>query len=252
VKAYKELPCYHTKAGEKVITMLENFSKKVAYSWNTYEVAEDTYIKRWVDPILSAFLNKNIPTVEFFGSDHELNESRARKLLQAALDGDSTDNVRGRYADYSGMAILSEEAQHHVFLCEIKTRKAANKRGDMVKLGSMMKDCIDMIIMRGLVPSKCIVVSLLVEGEACSLFTMDIPAKQLYRMTEIGTFYLPTSHKDTHSLVHTYKYLYLCASLVERQASVLLDDSHYVQANSNYAYTILSCSSPKHHADYYS
>lgn len=239
---------YESESISSCIQTLENILNKITYTWNPLEMSEDTLNMLLFDPVFNHFVDK-IPHSKYHGADHELFESRKRKLEQAASNHQSTNTIRGRKPDRS-IEVLQSRASYnpHILLVEIKTQYQSRHSPDLVKLCTELKDCIDIAIKNGMKRDKCFVIGLLVEGRECTLFVACSPEKYFYLVTEVSSFYLPTCYKDLGVLKDTVLGLCLCRNLVLRYIEFHLDQSSFGNGAEDVK---LNCASPKRHTEYY-
>lgn len=170
-----------------MINMLDKISKKVSYEWSTKEFSEDKYLTDVVDPIITAFVGESvIKNTVPQGNDHELEESKNRKILQAIDENESSRCKPGRSLEIKIM-------KKHIFLCEVKV---ADKRPGLVKLAFMMKNCSDAAVIDGINTNEYAIAELLVEGRSCTLYSMTLTAPKVYSLIKVDVFFLPTSNKD--------------------------------------------------------
>ncbi|KAL7320691.1 hypothetical protein PS15m_000554 [Mucor circinelloides] len=227
----------------RFLTMMSNLLQKVSLSWQISAMTEDTLSYMILDPIMNAFLDNEIQDVQYHGSDYELPESRARKLHQAAMYKQSAKNVRGRKPDRSASI-----NGRHVFLAELKTAKKAQDRSDLVKIGTLMKDVIDVSLQKGYPCEEVSVVGLLVEGENCSMHVMQSPSKALYCMHQISKFKLPLNQNDLETLVDTSVSFEICRAFVLHAAQQALHEPEEMATVKDIRWNSFS---PAHHAEYY-
>jgi hypothetical protein len=74
---------------------------------------------------------------------------------------------------------------NHIRLVELKTEKAAIGRPNLVKLGTMLKDCLDGILPKGFKRSSCFTVDLLQEGRSTTVYLMYSPSNYFYVMCKV-------------------------------------------------------------------
>ncbi|EPB80918.1 hypothetical protein HMPREF1544_12402, partial [Mucor circinelloides 1006PhL] len=227
----------------RFLAMISNLLQKVSLSWKISAMTEDTLSYMIIDPIMNAFLDNEIHDVQYHGSDYELPESRARKLHQAAMYKQSAKNIRGRKPDRSASI-----NGRHVFLAEFKTAKNAQDRSDLVKIGTLMKDVIDVSLQKGYPCEEVSVVGLLVEGENCSIHVMQSPSKALYCMHQINKFKLPLNQNDLETLVGTAVSFEICRAFVVHAAQQALHEPEEMSTANGIRWNSFS---PAHHAEYY-
>lgn len=78
----------------KIITMLRNLSEVLTPTWAPEKFTEDSFTINVFDPVSSPFLSR-LPSAIYHGNDHELPESKTRKIEQQHC------NVTGRKPDRS-------------------------------------------------------------------------------------------------------------------------------------------------------
>lgn len=224
----------------RCLAMFDNLLQKTSPKWQMAKMTEDTIAFMILDPIMNAFLDNTID-VEYHGADYELPESRGRKLMQADHTSQPTKNVRGRKPDRSASI-----NGRHVFLAELKTAKNSHDRSDVVKIGTMMKDVVDMALQKGHQREEISVVGLLVEGENCSIHLMQSPSQAFYNMHQVRKFELPKNQSNVKVLLNTAISFELCRALVVKavyQSSVAPEEGAQNVRWSSF--------SPPHHAEYY-
>ncbi|KAI9260266.1 hypothetical protein EDC94DRAFT_520370, partial [Helicostylum pulchrum] len=244
-----KVPAEYKKNGnyKRTINMFNNIIQHISYNWDTKKLSENTFINQIIDPIIVAFLDKENPAIMYKGSDSELQESKERKFEQARVNNHDTTNIKGRIPDRSAYVTSTSSNNHHIFLCEVKTESCSNGRPDLVKLGSMMKDCIDNAIKKGI--RDYFAVGLLVEGRTATLYSASLPSEGVYALVAMDTFFIPTSSKDMDTLVSTSRGMIKCRALVVKAASIISNDDSNEEPNLGMIRK--SCSSPSHHTEYY-
>lgn len=113
--------------------------KVLTNCWDTTIMQEDTLCINAFDLFANSIIG-TISDTSFHGNHYEMPESRARKLQLVETLGVTTNGtIRGGKPDRT---IIDDD----VLLCEVKTDEASGSQGDLVKLGTMMKDCLDHIL----------------------------------------------------------------------------------------------------------
>lgn len=175
----------------RVSSVLACVSAAVEADWDTSKMQEDTFCVNAFD-IFSGNFIRTISGTSFHGRDHQIIESKERKVKLSKSLGINSP-VRGRKPDRS-ISISVNNCTHHIVLCEIKTESASKeKKGDLVKLGSMMKDCLDAILSRNVDRQLFYVVGILQEGQKSTLFVMNSPFNFIYQLIEVVSCRLPSN-----------------------------------------------------------
>ncbi|KAI8887214.1 hypothetical protein K501DRAFT_330649 [Backusella circina FSU 941] len=248
LSTYKELRLYQDENERNAVDMLDKLLNYLNYDWNTSKMGEHTFITKVVEPIISSFF-QNSNSIELYGSDHVLQESSTRKTKVAMSNNQPTKDIRGRVADFSGLIKKEGPCSHHAFVVEVKTQKSVKHRPDLVKMGSLMKDCLDGAILHGRRSDEYAVFGLLIEGRDCTIYAMDLPVKKMYRMVEIDTFFLPVHIKDLNALVSVYRGMSLFCNLINKYVNNFNNENCAISQNDSYI--TRSCSSPQYHVSYY-
>ncbi|CAO3638490.1 unnamed protein product [Cunninghamella blakesleeana] len=154
-------------------------------------------------------------------------------------------------ADYT----LSYEYDHHhyldIFVMEVKPpKKSSNSQlqSDYIKLGKEMKMMIDALSNKNI--GDKVVCGLLVEGFVCTSFCMDLKYDGIYRMVELGKFYLLREPLDLVLVPRIVQYLLQIKSILLNTVKSITNN--YVansqnsnnNNNNNKSWTRPSCSTP--------
>lgn len=125
-----------------------------------------------VDPITTAFIGESVITNTVLqGNDHELEESKSRKILQAIGENESSKCKPDRSLEIK-----------IIFLSEVKVEKEADKRPDLVKLAFIMKDCLNAAVIDGVNTEEYAIAGLLVERRSCTLYSMTLTTPKAYSL----------------------------------------------------------------------
>jgi hypothetical protein len=209
-------------------------------NWNAQKMTENQLSMNMFDPIASSFMS-NIERTQYFGCDHEIIESIERKKLATIL-GENPNFVTERKPDRS-IQVEVDNRKYHVFLAEINCEKTAIGRPDLVKLGTMMKDCIDHILDVGYNRKECYVLGMLQEG------VMDLPSNYLYHMKELYSCSLPYDNTVMILLPDAITLFHYASLLTEKMTKILKDGD---QEDNDDLYDFrLTSKSPKRHCEYY-
>lgn len=141
-------------------------------------------------------------------------------------------------------------SSHHVFLMEIKTAKKSTNRPDLVKIASMMKDCLDAALSKGYNRNRLAIVGLLQEGRKTTILSLTTPSNSFYCFTPLPSFTLPADIYDMDTLKKAVEGLHQCRSFLKYAVAYIRQPiSHEITMPYEYR---VSIKSPKRHAKYYS
>ncbi|KAI9025215.1 hypothetical protein CLU79DRAFT_833870 [Phycomyces nitens] len=145
-----------------------------------------------------------------------------RSIANGAVSGSSgrkrqTDpDAQARKGDFS-IYTCDNHLSQLVFLMECKSPRASPS-GDFVKMANCFKDCVDKAIKDGVDHSVLTVCSLLCESSRCKVFSMDLKYHGMYRLIEIGTFYLPRDHNNLYDPLGAFQVMNQCQKIIVEAA----------------------------------
>lgn len=211
---------------------------------------EDSFCINVLDFFIQPFIG-SIPNTSLNGNSYELPESQERKRKLAKMLASDEQYIKGRKPDRS-VGISIDNDLYHVVLCEVKTAKTAKtaeKRGDLIKLGTMMKDCLDKILSSNFPRDLLFVIGIVQDGQSCTLFTMNSPCNYFYQMADVYSCVLPGSKDDLNLLFDTAILFSYARSLADTAIS-LLEQKEELPYDDDFD-ARLTCKSPKVHHLYY-
>lgn len=129
----------------------------------------------------------------------EKDEKLFGKLGECCVSKNKDDpfNNETLLADYSVFYRSSSLVEFNLLAVEVKpTGKSshAQPQSDLVKLGKEMKCMVDRLVDAGM--DKTVVGGMLIEGVSCSTYIMDLSYDGVYRMAQLGHFYLLRGPSD--------------------------------------------------------
>ncbi|SAL97121.1 hypothetical protein [Absidia glauca] len=176
--------------------------------YDAYSVNEDTFVKDTLLPLLSAYF-PNDSTIITEGANGAVGGSAKRKR--------QTDpEAQGRKGDFS-VYTCDKHLSQLVFLMECKPPRASSS-DDFTKMANCLKDCIDKAIKDGVDHSALTVCGLICESGRCKVFSMDLKYHGMYRLIEIGTFYLPRDHNNLDVMLGAFQVMNQCQKIVMEAA----------------------------------
>ncbi|KAI9254065.1 hypothetical protein BY458DRAFT_521345 [Sporodiniella umbellata] len=178
--------------------------------YDTCSVNEDTFVKGTLLPLLAAYF-PNSSSIFTEGANGAVSGSSRRKR--------QTDHdAKARKGDFS-VYTCDNHLSQLVFLMECKPPRA-NPSDDFVKMANCLKDCLDKAIKDGADHSVLTVCGLLCESSRCKVFSMDLKYHGMYRLIEIGTFYLPRDHNNLDVMLGAFQVMNQCQKIVMEAAKV--------------------------------
>lgn len=230
------------EAVKRTLQMLTELSQKLSPQWKPDEMTEDSLTMNVLDPIVFGFLGRFGGAI-VHGSDYELPESKTRKRK---MNG---SRAIGRKPDRC-IEVLAMGSSHHVFLMEIKTAKKSTNRPDLVKIASMMKDCLDAALSKGYNRNQLATIGLLQEGRKTTILSLITPSNSFNCFTPLSSFTLPADIYDMDTLKKAVEGLHQCRSFLKYAVAYIRQPiSHEITMPYEYR---VSIKSPKRHAKYYS
>ncbi|KAI7893907.1 uncharacterized protein EV154DRAFT_125703 [Mucor mucedo] len=157
---------------------------------------EPLFCSSFVERIVGPFMPESEDIV-LKGSSEELQGSKARR-----------ENT-GRVPDLF-LCVNMSDFNHAFFISEVKSlsyRRSDRRPSDpdFVKMVNEIKDGIDCM---GNISKECkTVYALLVQGDRCRIFALDLQFYKLYRLNMLKQFYLPVDKFDMQRLDGCYSAL---------------------------------------------
>ncbi|CAO3632547.1 unnamed protein product [Mucor hiemalis] len=241
VERLKNKSDINNKMASRTLKLLSELSQKVSTQWKPDEMTEDSLTMNVIDPIVFGYIGK-LKGTRTHGSDYELPESkeRKRKIYAQAVGRKPDRSIESKIADSS----------YHTLLVEIKTENKCKKRPDLVKIASMMKDCLDAALKKGFDRKNLCILGILQEGRKTTILSLSTPSDFFYVLFPLSSFFLPRHTDNMEVLIKVVLGLEQCHSLLSKSINILQQPITH-DNNHTYAYRI-SCKSPKHHAECYS
>lgn len=171
--------------------MLLNYSERMNYNWNP-TLMSDSFKVNVFDPVFDPFFRGIGDTINH-GADHFLTESVSRKKELALQFNESLAVVSGRKPGKSLQWHFNNRKQYHICLVEIKIESTAKGRPDLVKLGTMLKDCLDSMLNNSLKRQKCFIFGMLQECRRCTLYSLYSPSNYFYAMQELDICFMTSN-----------------------------------------------------------
>lgn len=192
-----------------------------------------------------------IPGTSYHGNGHILNKSKERKIELSKMLQEDSVHKSGQKLDRSASVSVSGNV-HHVLVCEVKTKSAAKDRGDLVKLGTELKDCLNNLLKKNVDRKPIHVTGILQEGQRSTLFVMNSPFNHFYQMANVYSCTLPSSARDLAHLKETFLLFSYARPLTESVVAHLNNPTSYQAVDTVDKFeTFIKCKSPKTHNFYY-
>ncbi|KAI9486817.1 MAG: hypothetical protein EXX96DRAFT_646568 [Benjaminiella poitrasii] len=146
---------------------------------------EDIFTKKYITPLISPFLGES-KCLKLFGNDEESKGSKKRR------------GSHGRKSD-GGLKVVYKEHEQIILHMEIKGPNIMPEdkahHPDFTKLANLMKDEVDLMLKNSF-PEDTPVFGPLIGGRRATVPAMDLVYTRVYRLFEVGSFYIPHSAQD--------------------------------------------------------
>ncbi|KAF7725652.1 hypothetical protein EC973_009459 [Apophysomyces ossiformis] len=172
---------------------------------------EDTFVQQALLPILKTFF-PNSRLIYAEGANGVIRASRERKQ---AFEPDS----EGKKADFSIHTLDGDKSQL-LLLVECKAPRSTSS-DDFAKVANCLKDCIDKATRAGADNENIEVCGLICNGVRCRAYAMDLKFHGVYRMKEVGTFYVPHDRHNLDVLMSAFEVMSLLQIFVTLKDIVL-------------------------------
>ncbi|CAG8611478.1 360_t:CDS:10, partial [Paraglomus occultum] len=195
---------------ETILDVFHNILGHYTTSFSVENFNEDTFVHEVLQPIISPFFqNTDVVTCEWANGTFGASSERKRKF---------DPFLQGRKADFS-VYVSNGYHRQPLLVSEVKPPRnsRSSRRDDLLKLGNEMKDAIDKIIHNG-VEEDVAICGLLVEGCRCTLFVMDLRYHAVYRMFQLGIFYLPRDRHNFRVLTDAFEVLHQAQAIIKQSA----------------------------------
>ncbi|KAI8140773.1 hypothetical protein BJV82DRAFT_580810 [Fennellomyces sp. T-0311] len=128
----------------------------------------------------------------------------------------TNDEAQGRKGEFS-VYTCDRDRSELMLLMECKSPRSSHS-DDLVKLGNCMKDCVDRIARNEGDMEGITICGLISEGFTCRALAMDLKYHGIYRLTEIGTFYLPQSSSNFDVMLGAFQVMNVLQDVVMSSA----------------------------------
>ncbi|KAI9489605.1 hypothetical protein BDB00DRAFT_770325, partial [Zychaea mexicana] len=219
--------------------ILRDMVKSYSDVYDPSKINEDTFVKDTLTPILkNYFLNDQLISTE--GANGEIIGSKERKKVFGSESG----GKRGDFIVYTCDGAKSQL----LCLMECKPPRAGNS-DDLFKAANCLKDCIDKSVRDGVDCNDLELYAIVSEGYCCRVLCLDLKYHGMYRLVDVGTFYIPTSINNMDTMLGVFQVMNQVRIMV-LEAARLCKKTIRIKENNSQGMTLPSFDSPVRISEY--
>ncbi|KAI8364516.1 hypothetical protein EDC96DRAFT_203187 [Choanephora cucurbitarum] len=222
-KAIKE----KKKNEKKLIQLLRAMLLKCP-SWQTSPATEDTMIIQSLVALFDVFLNCDRRYSHAWTHGFLDCSAVATQTASATTSASATTNINSNTKRSKALGSIKPDfvlrfafntRQFDVFVVEVKNKGAKSLQivNDKAKLAYELKIIVNSLVDFGVVePQAC---GLLVEGDLCQVYRLDLYKEAVYRFVCVGQFNLPRNYIDFCLFPSIMEQMLLVKSLIDKTAN---------------------------------
>ncbi|CAG8616168.1 1962_t:CDS:10 [Funneliformis mosseae] len=199
-----------------IFDVFHNILSLYTPSGSAENLHEDSFAHKVLSPVISPFFKDSLEISSVWANEILDSSAHRKKRFDPSLEG--------RKPDFE-LHISMNQRKENLLVLEIKPTNHARPNkdtlNDLVKLANELKDCIDKIINDG-ISDNVTVCGILVEGCKCTFYIMDLQYDALYRMIQLGVFYLPRDRHDFCVINNALEVLLHAQDIVKQSATYCL------------------------------